>query len=46
MRYMTNVRGYIEANIIIPPRTSKSVFYIKKGKTYLWEKIELVKKEV
>ena len=34
MRYLTCVKGYSEVNIIVPPRSSRSIFYIK-NKTYL-----------
>lgn len=44
IRYIVFVRGYVEANIIVPPLTSRSVFFIKAG-TYLHEHVDSIKQD-
>jgi hypothetical protein len=39
MRYLTYVKGYTEVNIVVPPRLSRSIFYIK-NKTFLYEMLD------
>ena len=34
MRYLTFVKDFTEVNIMVPPRVSKSIYYVK-NKTYM-----------
>ena len=43
MRYLNNVRGYYEANLVVPPLMTRSVYYLHGADTYLQERIEMVK---
>ena len=36
MRYLTFVKGYTELNILVPPRVSRCIYYVKHKTTYFY----------
>ena len=40
MRYLVYVKGYTEVNAIVPPQTSRIVYYIKNKTTYMYEMLD------
>jgi hypothetical protein len=45
MRYLSHVRGYTEVNIVVPPLTSRSVYFIKPKFTLMSENIEAIRQD-
>jgi hypothetical protein len=43
MRYLVYVRGYTEVNIIVPPLTSRSVYFVRPNGTYMNERLPHIK---
>jgi hypothetical protein len=39
MRYLTCVKGYVEVNVVVPPRVGRSIFYLKQRGTFLHSRL-------
>lgn len=45
IRYLAFVKGYAEVNIVVPPLTTRSVYFIKHKSTYMSQQLEAIKED-
>ena len=45
MRYLVYVHGYSEVNIIVPPLTTRSVYFVRSNGTYMSERLAFIKED-